>query len=78
MFLKFAFNDCFSSFDLKNFPITLSLRFIAFGRKQEGKSLKEAKNLAIATTYKLGALSFKKADWFKLGISCKAVNVRVL
>ena len=64
MILKFAFKNCFSSFDVKKFPRPL-YRCVLL-------------RLAIATTYKLGALSFKKADWFKWGISCKAIIVRVL
>ena len=79
MILKFAFNNCFSSFDVKKFPRPLyRCVLLRLAENKREKSLKEAKNLAIATTYKLGALSFKKADWFKWGISCKAINVRVL
>ena len=38
---------------------------MASGRNRGEKSYNELENLAIATTYKLGVLGFKKADYFK-------------
>ena len=59
-FLSLQFTTVFSSFDVKRFcrPLYLCVSLRLVENKRE-KSLNEAKNLAIATTYELGALSFK-------------------
>ena len=77
-FLSLHFATVFHLLMSRDFSTTLSLRLIAFGRKQEGKIIKRGRKLAIATKYKLGVLSLKMADLFKWGISNKAINIRVL
>ena len=79
MFLRFAFNNRFLSFDVKRFPRPLyRCVLLRLAENKREKSLNEAENLAIATTFKSGVLSFKKADWFKWGVSSKAINRRDL
>ena len=51
-------------------------RFLSFDVKRFPRPLYRC--LAIATTFKSGVLSFKKADWFKWGVSSKAINRRDL
>ena len=79
MFLRFAFNNRFLSFDVKRFPRPLyRCVLLRLAENKREKSLNQAENLAIATTFKSGVLSFKKADWFKWGVSSKAINRRDL
>ena len=63
----------------KDFLDHFIVAFYCVWQKTRGKkSLNEAENLVIATTFKSGVLSFKKADWFKWGVSSKAINRRDL
>ena len=57
MFLRFAFNNDFLSFDVKRFPRPLyRCVLLRLAENKREKSLNEAENLAIATTFKSGVL----------------------
>ena len=63
---SFAFYVRFSSFDVKRFSQPLyRCVLMRLVEDQREESLNEAENVTTVTTYKLGVLSFKKADWFK-------------
>ena len=57
MFLRFAFNNRFLSFDVKRFPRPFyRCVLLRLAENKREKSLNEAENLAIATTFKSGVL----------------------
>ena len=63
MVLKFEFLRPFFIFDVKRFPRSLYSRvLLRLAENKREKSLNEAENVSIATTFELGVLSSQKAD----------------
>ena len=63
MVLKFEFLRPFFIIDVKRFPRSLYRRvLLRLAENKREKSLNEAENVSIATTFELGVLSSQKAD----------------